>query len=54
MERQPGELGPRVDGLRRMLEQELDLRARPQPGCWPLLVALAGLLLGIVLLLRVR
>jgi hypothetical protein len=50
----PGEVEPRVDELRRMLEQELDRRTRPRPGCWPLVVAVAGLLLGVLLLLRGR
>ena len=54
MEKQPGAVEPRVDELRRMLEQELDVRARSRPGCWPLIVAVVGLLLGIVLLLRGR
>jgi hypothetical protein len=42
---------PTVDELRRLLERELDVRARPYQGCWPLLVAAAGLLLAAVLLL---
>ncbi len=37
--------------LRRLLEDEIDRQIGPQRGCWPLLVAVAGVLLGIVLLL---
>ena len=42
---------PTVDELRRLLEHELETRARPYQGCWPLAVAVAGLLLVAVLLL---
>jgi hypothetical protein len=42
---------PTVDELKRMLELELDARARPYQGCWPFVVAVAGLLLAAVLLL---
>ena len=44
-------LQPKVDELKRMLERELDARARPYQGCWALVVAVAGLLLAAVLLL---
>lgn len=40
----------RVGELRRMLEAELDRRTGGPRGCWPLLVAVAGALLGLVLL----
>jgi hypothetical protein len=33
-----------------MVEAELDRRLGPQRGCWPLLVAIAGLVLGLALL----
>jgi hypothetical protein len=39
-----------VAELRAMLDRELDERARPFRGCWPLLVALGGLLLAAALL----
>lgn len=39
-----------VDALRRMLEAELDTRLKAQRGCWPLLVGLLGVLLGLALL----
>ena len=39
-----------VDALRRMLESELDNRLKGQRGCWPLLVGLLGVLLGLALL----
>jgi len=39
-----------VEQLRRLVEDELDRRLGPQRGCWPLLVAVAGLLLGVALL----
>ncbi len=39
-----------VDTLRRMLEAELDRQLKPQWGCWPLLVGVLGVLLGIALL----
>lgn len=39
-----------VAGLKAMLESELDERARRFRGCWPLLVALGGLLLAAALL----
>jgi hypothetical protein len=42
---------PQVEELRRLLESEIDARARPFRGCWPLAVAVAGLLLAAVLLL---
>ena len=39
-----------VEQLRRMVEAEIDRRLGPQRGCWPLLVAIAGVLLGLALL----
>jgi hypothetical protein len=42
-----------VDALRRLLEAELDRRLRPQWGCWPLLVGVLGVLLGIALLVEI-
>lgn len=44
----------RVDELRTKLEQEIDRQLGPRRGCWPLLVALAGLALGIWLLATSR
>jgi hypothetical protein len=41
-----------VEMLRRMLEAELDRRLKPQWGCWPLLVGILGVLLGIALLVE--
>ena len=41
-----------VEALRRLLEAELDRRVQPQWGCWPLLVGILGVLLGIVLLVE--
>ncbi len=43
---------PRIEHLRTMLEHELERQARPLQGCWPFAVALAGLMLGLLLLLR--
>lgn len=40
-----------VAALRRQLEAELDRSLGPQRGCWPLLVALVGVALGVALLL---
>ncbi|NWF99632.1 MAG: hypothetical protein HXY19_01640 [Thermoanaerobaculaceae bacterium] len=46
---------PRVDPLvaelRDRLERELDRQLAPPYGCWPLLVGLVGVLLGLLLLL---
>lgn len=39
-----------VDELRALLEGQIDRTLGPQWGCWPLLVALGGLLLGLALL----
>ena len=39
-----------VAALRRMLETELSRQLGPQRGCWPLLVGILGVLLGLVLL----
>jgi hypothetical protein len=36
--------------LRRLLEHELDSRLGPHLGCWPLLVAVLGVLVGVLLL----
>jgi len=47
-----GEVEPQSDELSRMLESELQRQARPLQGCWPLAVAIAGLLLGLLLVLR--
>lgn len=47
-----GRSEPEVDRLRELLERELARQAPPWRGCWPLLVAAAGVLLGIMLLLR--
>ncbi len=41
-----------VAELRSQLERELDRRLAAGVGCWPLLVALVGVLLGIWLLVR--
>jgi len=49
-----GEPDKRVAALRRLLETELDRRVGPQFGCWPLLVGVLGVLLGIALLFRGR
>lgn len=48
-ERRPIE--PQVEALKHLLERELDVRARPFQGCWPLVVAVLGLLVAAVLLL---
>ena len=42
-----------VDALRRLLEAELDRRLKPQWGCWPLLVGVLGVLLGLALLAEI-
>jgi hypothetical protein len=39
-----------VEQLRRLVEDALDRRLGPQRGCWPMFVAIAGLLLGLALL----
>jgi hypothetical protein len=44
--------GPQLAQLRTMLEHELDREARPYQGCWPLAIAVAGLLLALWLLVR--
>jgi hypothetical protein len=41
---------PQVEELKRLLEQELEQRARPFQGCWPVAVAIAGLLLAAALI----
>ncbi len=39
-----------VAQIRALLEAELDRRLKPYWGCWPLLVGVLGVLLGIALL----
>ena len=39
-----------VVALRRLLENELERKLPPQFGCWPLLVGVLGVLLGLALL----
>lgn len=39
-----------VAQIRALLEAELDRRVQPYWGCWPLLVGVLGVLLGIALL----
>lgn len=46
----PEETQRQVGALKRMLDAEIDRQLGPQRGCWPLLVAVAGLLLGLALL----
>jgi hypothetical protein len=46
-----GDPKAQVNALKRLLEAELDRRLRPQFGCWPLLVGVLGVLLGVALLL---
>ena len=43
-----------VAELREKLEQEIDGQLGPQRGCWPLLVGLAGVVLGLWLLATLR
>jgi len=45
-----GEHDEQVAILKRMLDEEIRRQLAPQIGCWPLLVGVAGLLLGLVLL----
>ncbi len=52
MARPPGDVPSQVAQLRRLLEQELGRQVRPWQGCWPLAVAIAGVILGVALLLR--
>ena len=40
----------KIGELRRLLDAELNSRLGPQWGCWPLLVGLLGVLLGLALL----
>jgi hypothetical protein len=42
-----------VEALRRLLDAELDRRLKPHWGCWPLLVGVLGVLLGIALLVEI-
>jgi hypothetical protein len=42
-----------VEALRKLLEAELDRRLKGQWGCWPLLVGVLGVLLGIALLAEI-
>ncbi len=46
----PEETERQVKALKRLLDAEIDKRLGPQRGCWPLLVAIAGVLLGLALL----
>ena len=46
----PAEPTQQIDALKRLLDAELDKRMQAQFGCWPLLVAVLGVLLGIALL----
>lgn len=39
-----------VSELKKMLEQELDRSLNSQFGCWPLVVGVLGVLLGVALL----
>jgi hypothetical protein len=50
----PGPVEPEVEELRRLLEQEIERQALPWRGCWPLVIAVAGLLLGVLLLFGLR
>jgi hypothetical protein len=42
-----------VEAVRKLLEAELDRRLQPQWGCWPLLVGVLGMLLGLALLAEI-
>ena len=42
-----------VEALRTLLEAELNRRLQPQWGCWPLVVGVLGVLLGIALLAEI-
>jgi hypothetical protein len=46
------EVDSQVARVKQLLDRELDRQAGPLWGCWPLLVALAGIVLGVVLLIR--
>jgi hypothetical protein len=48
-----GDPKEQVDALRRLLDAELDRRLKPQWGCWPLLVGVLGVLLGLALLAEI-
>lgn len=41
---------PQVDVLKRLLDTEIQRQIGPYLGCWPLLVGVAGVLLGLMLL----
>jgi hypothetical protein len=40
----------KIAGLKRLLETELEHQTKPHWGCWPLLVGVLGVLLGLALL----
>jgi hypothetical protein len=42
-----------VEAIRKLLEAELDRRLQRQWGCWPLVVGVLGVLLGIALLAEI-
>ncbi len=48
-----GDPKEQVAALRRLLDAELDRRLKPQWGCWPLLVGVLGVLLGLALLAEI-
>jgi hypothetical protein len=45
------DVGPQVEDLRRMLEQELEREVRPFEGCWPLAIGIAGVVMALLVLL---
>lgn len=45
-----GDSSLQVEALRRLLDAEIDRQIGPQRGCWPLLVGVGGVLLGLTLL----
>jgi len=47
-----GRVGPQVEELKRLLERELEATVQPYQGCWPLAVAIVGVLLAVALLLK--
>jgi hypothetical protein len=46
----PCDTSTQVEDLRRLLDAEIDRQMGPQWGCWPLLVGVGGVLLGLALL----
>jgi len=48
-----GDPKEQVKALQKLLDAELDRRLQPQWGCWPLLVGVLGVLLGIALLAEI-